>query len=243
MRASRAHHGQRYAAGVELEKWKRNAVYEAIQAAELDPRDFEWEGDVGHITLTYVPTRAFFIFDGDPGHYFGRYEAGEGPPWPYEVYSWQSLIPRVERWLGEVKRDLETPDLWAELQQERELLGGRLDDAVQNTPFTPEEQAQIAKQLRELKEHVKTTYSLSENELAALDSRLNYLEDAAGRLPRIDWRNLLVGTMLTLIVTALLPPEAVRAILLIALHGLDHLFGGGGTPLAPGGTRELPPVV
>jgi hypothetical protein len=52
---------------------------------------------------------------GDARHYVGRYLVGDGPDWSYEVYSWQALMPRVTRWLEEVKHDLETPDLWAEL--------------------------------------------------------------------------------------------------------------------------------
>lgn len=30
-----------------------------------------------------------------------------------EVYSWGNVEKRVSQWLGEVKRDIDTPDLWA----------------------------------------------------------------------------------------------------------------------------------
>jgi hypothetical protein len=45
---------------------------------------------------------------------------GDGPDWLYEIYSWQALVLRVKRWLEEVKHDLKTPDLWAELKREAE---------------------------------------------------------------------------------------------------------------------------
>lgn len=36
--------------------------------------------------------------------------------------SWPTVEERVERWAQDVQRDIETPDLWAELQREREIL-------------------------------------------------------------------------------------------------------------------------
>jgi hypothetical protein len=50
-----------------------------------------------------------------------RYKAGDDGPWSYMVYSFPVLRERVNGWLAAIKRDLETPDLWAELLREREL--------------------------------------------------------------------------------------------------------------------------
>jgi hypothetical protein len=51
-----------------------------------------------------------------------------------------------------VKDDLETPDLWAELQRENHLLEAGSSDVDDNTPFTPDEQNRIAERLRELEQ-------------------------------------------------------------------------------------------
>jgi hypothetical protein len=143
-------------------------------------------------------------------------------------------MERVRRWLKDVKRDLETPDLWAELGGERELLAPAAETDVQNTPFTSDEQAEIARQLRELKQYIQETYSLSEEETLALHARLDYLEEAAGRLGRIDWRNVVAGAMLTILVEAILPPDAVQGIFVVLLKTLAHFFGHG-MPELPSG--------
>jgi hypothetical protein len=115
--------------------------------------------------------------------------------WPFEVYSWHAIIPRIGRWLEDIKRDLETPDLWAELQREAELLGAYSDDVTENTPFTADEQKEIAGRLQEFAEHARRTYSLSGAQMRVLDAKLDYLVNAARRLGRKDWRNVFIGAI------------------------------------------------
>jgi hypothetical protein len=142
---------------------------------------------------------------------------------------------RVRRWAEEVNRDVDTPDLWAELQRERKILPGALYEDIENTPFSSDEQADIAAQLRQIKELVRNTYSLSEEQMRSVEAKLDNIEAAAGRIGRKDWLLLLYGSMFSVIVTELLPPGAVQSILEMALHGLAHLFDVGGIP------PQLPP--
>jgi hypothetical protein len=144
---------------------------------------------------------------------------------------------RVERWAAEVKRDIETPDLWAQLQREREILG-RAPDEAENTPFTPDEQAEIVKHLDELKEYMKETYSLSQDQMVALEGEFRELVAATKRHGRRDWRLMFLGVALGFIATGILPPDAVHGFLWTALHGLQHLFGGTAGSSPP----QLPPV-
>jgi hypothetical protein len=80
---------------------------------------------------------------------------------------------------------LETPDLWAELQREREILTWAPDEA-ENTPFTPDEQTEIIKHLDELKGYVKNTHSLAQDQIVALEEGFNELATATTRLGRND---------------------------------------------------------
>jgi hypothetical protein len=56
--------------------------------------------------------------------------------------------------------DLDTPDLWAELRNEAELLEANPVPGASNAPFTEVEQAQIANRLRELAEDARHANSL-----------------------------------------------------------------------------------
>jgi hypothetical protein len=215
----------------QFQKWQRNELFKTIEIAGLDPIEFEFENSDAGIRLKHKWSDSCFIFSGDSGHYVGRCVVGDGPDWPYEIYSWQSLVPRVRRWLEEVKRDLETPDLWADLQREAELLGGASNEATENTPFTPDEQKEVAGQLQELAEYVGRTYSLSGQQMQILNAKLDYLVDASRRLGRKDWINAFAGAVLGFILAAALPPESARYIFLTLLRAIGHLYG---SPELPG---------
>ena len=215
-----------------LRKWQRNEILEAIQGVGLAPREFNLEDGDAETRIKHKWSESYFIVGGNAGHYVGHYVVGDASDWPYEVYSWETLMPRISRWLEEVKHDLETPDLWAELQREAALLGGASNEAKENTPFTTDEQKEIMGRLQELAEHLRR--SLSEPEIQILDAKLDYLIDAAGRLGRIDWRNAFVGVALSYIVMLALPPESARSIFqtfVTLLRAISHFYGLSQFPL------------
>jgi hypothetical protein len=211
-----------------LQKWQKNHIFETIQEAGLDPKEFDLQDDAVEVRIKHKWSLSCFIIGGDPLRYVGRYVVGDGTDWPFEVYSWQTMISRISSWLEKVKHDLETPDLWAKLQREAEVLGANFDDVAENTPFTPDERKVIVGRLQELAEHARRTYSLSETQMRVLEAKLDYLATAASRLGRIDWRNAFAGAILGFTLTAALPPEAVHNMILgllraIALYGLPEL--------------------
>jgi len=214
---------------VQLKKWQRNVIFNAVVAGKLNPSECEFDYDAPASRITHLPSGSYFLLEGDIRAYTATAVVGDEPPQPSRTF-WVQLQERVTRWAEEVKSDWETPDLWAELQGDREILLGTWDENADNTPFTSDEQARIAEQLQHLKDLANTTHSLPETQLRAIDAKLDDAAAAAGRMGRKDWLNVFYGVMFTLIVTGLIPPETVQQMLTMALHGLRDLFGGGGTP-------------
>jgi hypothetical protein len=208
-----------------LQKWQKNEIFETIQAVGLNPRAFDLEDGEAEVRIKHKWSESYFAIGGGPGHYLVRCVVGDGPIWPFEAYNWQPMIPRIKRWLEEAKHDLEMPDLWAELQREAGLLGAKSDEVIENTPFTPDEQKEIARRLKELAQRARRTHSLSEAQMGVLNAKLDYLANAAGRLGRIDWRNVFVGVIITFILAATLPPESVHDILLGLFRAIGHFYG------------------
>jgi hypothetical protein len=127
-------------------------------------------------------------------------------------------------WLQVLKNDLNTPDLWAELQCDAELLGAGFDTVTDNTPFTAGEKTEIAARLQELAKCARETYSLSQEQMRALDAKMDYLIKAAGRLGRKDWLTVYIGAILSFILGAALPSESVHGLLLTALRAMGLLY-------------------
>ncbi len=217
----------------------KNECFAAIQEAQLDPADFFWadqtfqlEGGQGALILSIQPPRVItarfeFGFDGFSWRYHytpdtqAPFQLGKAGPWAAEMNA-------VRRWLVAVRNEIGSPDLWAELRRERELLAQpNAAGAEGNTEFTKDELALISEQIRELKQYVLDSLALPEPQVRELEVRLDYLEQAARRMGRVDWWNLFAGALMNLVLTGLIPPHAVQTLLLLAAHGLSGLFGGG----------------
>ena len=177
--------------------------------------------------LVHVPTGSYFIFDynHDTDTHDAIYGPGlERPEDRQPPSDWNGQSTYVRVWLMNLKREYEAPDLWSELRRQQALVGGELPE-IENTPFTPDEQAQIQAHLKEAKAYIRQAYELPDEQYRAIEARLDYLVDASRRLGRIDWRNALVGAFLGAVVQATLSPEPVRDILGLVMRGLAHLFG------------------
>jgi hypothetical protein len=220
-----------------MEKWQRNVIYQAVTAGGLDPRECTFDyGDAG-ARITHVPSGSYLLLEGDITEYTAKAVVGESEKWPLGLPTfWVQVDERVRGWAWDVKEDVTTPDLWAELEREREILTGARYEDVENTPFTSDEQAAIAEHLRQTKEYVTRTYSLSDAQILHLEAKLDDIAAAAGRMGRKDWTLLVCGALLGAFVQGILPQEAVQDILRMTLDGLGYLFGGGGEP------PQLPPV-
>jgi len=149
--------------------------------------------------------------------------------------AWPELLSLVEIWARKAHELAEkyaaTPDLWAQLRQSKELLAGQQHFA--NTPFTQLERAEISNQIQQVGEYIKTTYELTGEQLAAVEDLLDHAEQASRRMGRKDWLVLFNGALFSLLLSDLVPSQAVQHILWMTLHGLGHLFGIGGPLLLP----------
>jgi hypothetical protein len=96
-------------------------------------------------------------------------------------------------------------------------------EATSHTPFNPEERAQVAAQLNEIKELLIQTHQADRQ---ALEGRIDYLIDASTRMGRRDWLTLFIGGIFTWTLEGIIPPNGLREVLALAAHALGHLFGG-----------------
>jgi hypothetical protein len=207
-----------------LQKFQRNQIFKAIQAVGLDAGQFDLIDSESEARIKHKWSESYFTVSRKSGYYVGQYLVGDGAVWPYSPCSWQLLMPRVRTWLEEVKRDLDTPDLWAELLREADLLGVGSSVVTENTPFTPDEQREIAQRLDEAVKYVRETQSFSKAQIQALEEKLDYLVDASARLGRKDWLNTFIGVILGFVLTAALAPESARTIFTTFLRSIGILY-------------------
>lgn len=214
-----------------LLKSHANDVLMTIQAAGLDPSDFEWSrrkstsGNSTVSVLLYHPTGAYYVFDlkdncaeCSPGMdtTIERFTAG----------SWSLQLSYVDTWLRSVKREAKEPDLWAAILQEKILVLAATSPKGRDAPFSAKERRYVSSQLKNLKRHLSTTQNLSNSQMRFITARLNYLEEAAQRQGRRDWIHTAIGVLFTIAVGVALAPDSARELFRLAGTLFQRLLGG-----------------
>lgn len=96
------------------------------------------------------------------------------------------------------------------LLQENYFIDSASDAVEDNSPFTSQEQAQVISKLRELNNYLLTAHRLDPE---LVEARLQYLEGAVGRVGRLDWKNLLLSTIIGILLNASVSPEIVHEVM------------------------------
>jgi hypothetical protein len=190
-----------------LLKSQMNDVFLLIKAAGLNPTEFAWkeeeqerENEYGPSTtvqlhrLVHKPSGYSLLF----GELFLSYTPGSETKGDYVGrVNWAGKQEAVGKWLTYLKREIDTPDLWGSLADERGLLdfGSSTGD---NSPFSEAEQIQIKLAVEAVRSYITKTQTLSEANLQNVNARLDYLIDASKQLGRIHWKDIFVSTLLAI---------------------------------------------
>ena len=222
-----------------LTKDQKNGLLAAIRAnGKFEPADFSVVARPGLARVTHQPTKSVFdIRSSSERGFYGNSTVGDALDGRYgdpdNKYgdelgreSWPEVIRLFMRWLKNVTLESETPDMWEDLRRGSLFLDEAVQEVADNTPFTGAEQAQIAVQLKDIKEYVAESRTLSAGQAARLDARFDEAEEASRRLGRKDWILLLGGALFSLVLSAVAPPEVMQHVLIMTEQGLGHLFGG-----------------
>ena len=87
---------------MDLPKYKQNTLLEAIQKAEMEPEDFDFNVGAEDATLRHTSSGASFVLSGDVG-YDVRRVAGDASIDERTGLSWYRVEEQIALWLSDVK--------------------------------------------------------------------------------------------------------------------------------------------
>jgi hypothetical protein len=134
---------------------------------------------------------------------------------------WREVLLHTKEWAEEIRK----PNFWVDLGSAKEILTRALNKSADNSPFTLGEQAEVAARLQAIQAYVEKTYELSREQIKVVQDGFKEAESASKRIGRKDFVLLFGGTLLSLIVSGALTPEMVQHVLLVTMHGIEHIFG------------------
>jgi hypothetical protein len=112
----------------------------------------------------------------------------------------------------------------------KESLAEPLSGESSNTPFTLDEQRQIAAQLKAIKEQLRDRFELTDEQITRIDEKLDEVVEASKRMGRKDWLVYFMGSITALIITATVTGGIGEHVITMFVTALGHLFTGGSGP-------------
>jgi hypothetical protein len=220
---------------LELLTSQRNEIFKIIQDHTLSPSEFEWgegKGRYGAVPqLCHTRTGFNFIIDrmesyqGEWG-FFVRYSPGKELKFENDdAGDWSGVTLIFARWLDNIGRETEIPDLWGTLAKDTQLIQDADQQLSDNLPFTETELPRVRKALEEIKAYVHKSYDLSEAQKRIIDSRFDYLEEKAGQIGRKDWMHIVISILLGIGVDQLRSGESTRDLFLFAREVFKQALG------------------
>jgi len=102
--------------------------------------------------------------------------------------------------------EIEILDLWAQLEGQSLLSVDPLRNR-KNSDFDKAEKEHIRASLKQFMKLVEVEYKPTQDQLAVIEDRLNYLGESLDRLNRVDWHGIAISTVISISIALSLDTE------------------------------------
>lgn len=203
-----------------LLKIQKNVLFGEIVSKGLNPSQFTIDSNALATTISFKNSTYLFQVSSDIS---GNIDRIDYSPAENNLVSsirikgnrWTAVLSNFRFWLDYLLREIEQPDKWNDLLESSKQVHWHIEEE-QNTRFTSQEVLDIESSVKQIKSKMESLGLLPE-QLQLIEARLDYLCDKAKSFNRIDWKNILVGTLISLVVELALPQETAKT--------LWHIFG------------------
>ncbi len=188
---------------------QKNKIYNYITSKHyFSPNQFKLEEHDSITIIKFLNSPYYFKFINDTEYvgFFVNYSPGQENF--LEVtpnVSWELGFQHLVSWLMNLERELEVPNLWERFEMEISGINLR-SNFDNNTKFTVSEYEIISKKLDSISEGILSIPLLEQQQQEILIN-LERLNEFAKELNKFDWKNLFIGTFISIIIQLNVTPE------------------------------------
>ena len=202
------------------------------EQADLLPEQFKWEvvrtafRTSLNIDMLKMPNTQFyykFEHTGDehyaifsPGYDLIREERN--------VETWNGQLRCFLNWCEFLKREMTTPDPWADIERQTVSFDLALSDDTPRSPFTVKEHAQVSKTLQAIEGLLLDFSAGNKDAQAGIRSEIKKLSLAAESQDRKTWFFAIIGFIASTAVSLALAPEQTKQLYQLLKAGLSGVI-------------------
>ena len=215
---------------MKLRVTQKNLLFEIIEAHKIPPTYFNFreitEGFAGPVLSTIELKESNFYFKLMQGSNGINLEYCPGQITYTEenrAKTWEGVVPLFYQWLQITEDEILVEDYWERFEKSINSSQVQVTDNLINDKFSVSEFLDLQKKVIKLKDGFKTL-ELSAVQVDTLNQKLDQLLKHATDLGKVDWRNLFIGSFVTVIVQLSLSQNEGRAIWELIRQTFNNLF-------------------
>jgi len=222
-----------------LLKTQKNEIFQILLDADLEPANFSWTEepsitchDLIVSKLKYRDGHFYFQFDFSRNKLNRYCEFSPGEERAVEgegiENSWLLQKNKVQEWAHLLKKEIDTPDLWQEIQKYQATFSLAPPAQLLNEPIPAYEAEKISNALQSLASQIEQQFELTNQQSKFVNSKLDYLAEAAKRQGHLDWIHTCIGVLITIAMALGMAPAQANRFWQLAKELLGqfiHLIG------------------
>jgi len=218
---------------------QRNEILEFIKQTSLDPFNFRWSEENSRLSeqnllplivskLSYDNSPYYFLFDLHKNQHYSFHSPGESKLHEQEYPgSWGGQIAYVKKWLKNLEREVNQPDLWDDLNRQKIAYDQKIHPEMTNEPFSVSQAEQIAEGIENIRKYLLEQFESDSDSRNLINEKLDYLINASKRQGRTDWFHTCLGVFTGIATALAMSPDQTKnmwALLKSAITGILRLL-------------------
>ena len=199
---------------------QKDNLFDLIERADLSPLQFEFQDVESQLAYAQIATKLkfkgtdyFYLFETSKdnlGNHFAIFCPGNSAYSGNEYTgTWEKHQTCFHKWLLNLRREISASNKWDRLSQE--ISGLNLAYENDSNRFTIQEFEDIQNKVTILKQKI-ILIGLPEEQINALNNKLDNLITLAKEMNKFDWKSLFIGTIISIIIQLSVTPENAKSI-------------------------------
>ena len=187
---------------------QKDTLFESVESSGLSPSQFEFQETPSLLSSGKMATRLifknseyYFSFETHPNsltaHYAICCPGNIAHTEHHNSGLWHVQLNFVNQWLNNLIREINSPNKWDRLNKEIEGIGFNFENSEDK--FTVSEYEDLKQRILILQTGISSIGLLPE-QVSAINAKLDHLTDLAKVMNKFDWKGLLVGTIITIVI-------------------------------------------
>ncbi|HLP12305.1 MAG TPA: hypothetical protein VK177_10275 [Flavobacteriales bacterium] len=199
---------------------QKDEIYKIIEDSGFSPLQFNLEEDPGdflrdaYSRLSLKNSDYYYDFFNRSNDSFSHYSVFCPGRSIYsekaEVQTWEGHLRCLKEWFKNLRREIKAENKWDRLNQEIQEVAVNFEDNNSHK-FTAHEYKQLTIKIDSLKLAI-ANINLLPDHLEVINNKLDHLTELAEDLNKFDWKNLFIGTIISVIIQLGVTQENAKSI-------------------------------